>query len=73
MTKSLNRPIQAAMGRMAMGSLCRPVLGQMGRSGFGHQYTTQIKVLMKKIRFLAKIGRSLTVFPFLHFLTSLPL
>ena len=48
MTKTLNRPIQAAMGRMAMGSLSRPVLGQMGRLGFGHQYTTQMKVLMKK-------------------------
>ena len=58
------------MGRMAMGSLNRPVLGQMDRLGFGHQYSTQIKVLIKK-RFLAKIGRPVAVFPFLHFLTSL--
>ena len=44
------------MGRMAMGSLNRPILGQMGRLGFGHQYKTQIEVFMKKIRFLVKIG-----------------
>ena len=58
------------MDHTAMGSLNRPVLGQMGRLGFGHKYTTQIKVPLKKIRFLAKIGRSIAVFPFLHFLTS---
>ena len=55
---------------MAMGSLNRPVLGQMGRLGFGHQYMTQIEVFMKKIRFLVKIGRSVAVFPNLHFLTN---
>ena len=44
------------MGHMAMGSLNRPVLGRMGCLGFGHQYMTQIKVLMKEIIFLAKIG-----------------
>ena len=60
------------MVRMAMGSLNRPVLGRMGRLGFGHQYMTQIEVLMKKIRFLVKIGGSVAVFPFLRFLTSLP-
>ena len=37
-----NGPIQAAYGCMAHGSLNQPVLG------FGHQYTTQILVLMKK-------------------------
>ena len=58
---------------MAMGSLNRPVFGRMGRLGFGHQYTTKMKVFMKKIRFLAKIGISITVFPFLRFLTILPL
>ena len=61
------------MVRMAMGSLNRPVLGRMGRLGFGHQYGIQIKVLMKKIRFLTKIAQSIAVFPFLYFLTSLPL
>ena len=54
-----------------MGSLNRLVLGRMGRLGFGHQYMTQMKVLIKKIRFLAKIGQSVAVFPFLRFLTSL--
>ena len=61
------------MVRMAMGSLNRPVLGRMGRLGFGHQYMTQIKVFMKETRFLIKIGGSVAVFPFLRFLTSLPL
>ena len=56
MTKSQNRSILAAVGRMTIGSLNRPVLGRMGRLGFGHQNTIQIKVLVKKIRFSAKIG-----------------
>ena len=56
--QNLNGPIQAAHGRTAHGSLEQPVLG------FVHQYTTQIKVLMKKIRFLVKIGQSIAVFPF---------
>ena len=73
MTKSQNRLILAAVGRMTIGSLNRPVLGRMGRLGFGHQNTIQIKVLMKKIRFLDKIGRLIAVFPFLCFLTNLPL
>ena len=58
------------MVRMAMGSLNRPVLGRMGRLGFGHQYMTQIEVFMKKIRLLVKIGRLVAVFPNLHFLTN---
>ena len=66
-------PIKATVVRTAMGRLNQPVLGQMGHLGFDHQYTTQIKVIMKKIRFLAKIGRLNAVFPFLRFLTSLPL
>ena len=44
------------MGRMAMGSLNRPVLGRMGRLGFSHQYMTQIKVLMKKNFFWPKLA-----------------
>ena len=36
-----NRPIQAAHGHTAHSSLNLPVLG------YGHHYTTQIKVLMK--------------------------
>ena len=75
MTKTKNGPIQAAVGRTTMGSMNWPVLVRMGRLSFGYQYATQIKVLvfMKKIRFLAKIDLSITVFPFLHFLTSLSL
>ena len=54
------------MGHTAMGSPNLPVLGQMGPFGFIHQYTTQNKVILV---FLAKIGRSVAVFPFLSFLT----
>ena len=47
---ALNGLIQAGCGCMAHGSLNQLVLG------FGHQYMTQIKVLMKKTQFLAKIA-----------------
>ena len=49
----LKRPIQAAHAHMTCSSLNCPVLG------FCHQYATQIKALMKKIRFLGKIGWSI--------------
>ena len=58
---------------MTISSLNRSVLGRMGRLGFGHPYMTQMKVIMKKIRISAKIGRSIAVFPFLCFLADLPL
>ena len=58
---------------MGMGSLNQPVLGQMGQFGFGYQYMTQIGTQEKKNKILVKIGRLVAVFPFLRFLTSLPL
>ena len=70
------QPIRLKTGRFGMPVGLRPWAAQsgwMGRLEFGHQNITQIKVLMKKIRFLAKIVRWVAVFPFLGFLTSLPL
>ena len=66
-------PIQAAVGHMAMGSLNRPVLGLMGRSGFGHQYTTQMKVLMKKTKIFGQnwpIDNCFPIFAFFDKFTS---
>ena len=71
--QNLKQADLGCLGHTATASLNLPVWGRMGHLGFGHQYTTQIKVLIKKIRFLAKIGRFIAVFPFLHFLASLPL
>ena len=71
--QNLKQADLGCLGHTATASLNRPVWGRMGHLGFGHQFTTQIKVLIKKIRFFAKIGRFIAVFPFLRFLTSLPL
>ena len=56
-----------------MGSPNQPVLIRMGRFGFGLQYTTQIKALTKKIRFLAKSRIYIRLFISIHFIKKIPL